>query len=70
MVDAGQLDEPGVRDLLREERLAWSMLMTRSPVRCRTSVGTLIDGSTLRTSISRFICHTARAAPGLAEARK
>ncbi len=42
----------------------------RSPVRCITSVGTRIDGSTSRMSISAFMRVSATAAPGLAPMRR
>ncbi len=43
--------------------------MKTSSARCSTSVGTVIDGSTARTSISEFIRISFAAVPGLAERR-
>ena len=43
--------------------------MAGSPDRCKTSVGTRIDGRTCRTSESKAICSKTRAAPGLTAKR-
>ena len=46
-----------------------STLTERSPVRCKTNVGTPIVGSTCRTSMTEPKCEMTWAAPGLALAR-
>ena len=66
VVGAGELDEarPGN---LRGDVLALLDLDVASPVRCRTRVGTRIEGSTCRTSICSVHPQRASAAPGLAQ---